>query len=109
MGIAQGAMDRTLAYAKQREQFGRKIALFQSLRHKIAEMALKIELARGIVYGAACARDRKNKTATLPAMAMEYACRAAEEVADKAIQIHGGYGYMHEGSPVCPGGDGNRG
>ena len=74
MGIAQGAMDRTLAYAKQREQFGRKIALFQSLRHKIAEMALKIELARGIVYGAACARDRKNKTATLPAMAMEF-CR----------------------------------
>ncbi len=97
LGIAQGAMDRTLAYAKQREQFGRKIALFQSLRHKIADMALKIELARGIAYGAARAHDRKHKAAVLPAMAMEYACQAAEEVADEAIQIHGGYGYMHEG------------
>jgi len=97
LGIAQGAMDRTLAYAKQREQFGRKIAVFQSLRHKIADMALKIELARGIAYGAARAYDNKNKAGVLPAMAMEYACRAAEEVADEAIQIHGGYGYMHEG------------
>lgn len=97
LGIAQGAMDRTLSYAKQREQFGRKIAVFQSLRHKIADMATKIELARGLAYGAAQAHDNKNKAAVLSAMAMEYACRAAEDVADEAIQIHGGYGYMHEG------------
>jgi alkylation response protein AidB-like acyl-CoA dehydrogenase len=97
LGIAQGAMDRTLAYAKQREQFGRKIAVFQTLRHKIADMALKIELARGIAYGAARSFDIRNKAALLPAMAMEYACKAAEEVADEALQIHGGYGYMHEG------------
>ncbi len=97
LGIAQGAMDRTLSYAKEREQFGRKIASFQHLRHKIADMALKIELARGIAYGAAQAWDNKNKAQVLSAMAMEYACEAAEAVADEAVQIHGGYGYMHEG------------
>ncbi|WDP90834.1 MAG: acyl-CoA dehydrogenase family protein [Desulfobacter sp.] len=97
LGIAQGAMDRTVTYAKEREQFGRKIAVFQSLRHKIAEMATRIELARGITYGAARAWDNNNRNPVLPAMAMDYACRAAEEVADEAVQIHGGYGYMHEG------------
>ncbi len=97
LGIAQGAMDRTLSYSKEREQFGRKIASFQHLRHKIADMALKIEVARGIVYDAAQAWDNKNKAQVLPAMAMEYACGAAEAVADEAVQIHGGYGYMHEG------------
>ncbi|MCP3941463.1 MAG: acyl-CoA/acyl-ACP dehydrogenase [Desulfobacteraceae bacterium] len=97
LGIAQGAMDRTLSHAKTREQFGRKIATFQHLRHKIADMALKIELARGIAYGAAQAYDNKNKAQVLSAMAMEYACEAAEAVADEAVQIHGGYGYMREG------------
>ncbi len=97
LGLAQGALDRALAYAKQREQFGRKIALFEALENKIAKMALKIELARGITYGAAQAFDKKTgKKKAMAAMAMEYACQAAEEVADEAIQIHGGYGYMHE-------------
>ena len=97
LGIAQGAMDRTLAYSKEREQFGRKIASFHHLRHKIADMALKIETARGIAYSAARAWDNKNQAPVLPAMAMDYACEAAETVADEAVQIHGGYGYMHEG------------
>ena len=109
LGLARGALDRALAYAKQREQFGRKIALFEVIGDKIAKMALKIELARGIAYGAAHAFDKKysaknsaksGKKKALPSalacMAMEYACQAAEEIADDAIQIHGGYGYMHE-------------
>lgn len=97
LGIAQGALDRTLAYAKQREQFGRKIALFEILGHKMARMALKVKLARLITYEAAWAFDCGKITPAMAAMAMQYACQAAEEVADDAVQIHGGYGYMHEG------------
>ena len=108
LGLAQGALDRAIAYAKQREQFGRKIARFEALENKIAKMALKIELARGITYGAAQAFDKKydkrsdkktngkKATPSMACMAMEYTCQAAEEIADEAIQIHGGYGYMHE-------------
>ncbi len=96
LGLAQGAHDRALAYAKKRKQFGRKIALFEALRDKIAKMALKIELARGITYKAAQAFDGNKAKPALAGMAMEYTCQTAEEVADEAIQIHGGYGYMHE-------------
>lgn len=97
LGIAQGALDRTVAYAKQREQFDRKIASFEFLQHKIAEMALHIKTSRLITYEAAWAFDRKKITPSLAAMAMQHACQSAEAVADQGIQIHGGYGYMHEG------------
>jgi alkylation response protein AidB-like acyl-CoA dehydrogenase len=96
LGTAQGAFDRALAYAKQREQFGRKIAAFQVTQHKLADMATKIELARLITYKAAWNFDRGRIDPKLTSMAKMYAARIAVEVADEAIQLLGGYGYMTE-------------
>ncbi|MBL0712643.1 MAG: acyl-CoA dehydrogenase family protein [Desulfosarcina sp.] len=96
LGIAQGAYDRALSYVKSREQFGRKIAQFQVTQHKIADMATKIELARLIVYKAAWNFDKDRIDPKLTSMAKMFAARTAVEVADEAIQLHGGYGYMAE-------------
>lgn len=96
LGIATGAFDRALAYVKQREQFGRKIAKFEIIQHKLADMAIKIELARLITYRAAADYDNGSKDAALPAMARVTTSRTAFEVADEAIQLFGGYGYMTE-------------
>ena len=96
LGIAQGAFDRALAYVKQREQFGRKIAQFQVTQHKLADMATKIELARLITYKAAWNFDQGRIDPKLTSMAKMYAARTAVEVADEAIQLLGGYGYMTE-------------
>jgi alkylation response protein AidB-like acyl-CoA dehydrogenase len=96
LGIAQGAFDRALAYVKQREQFGRKIAQFQVTQHKLADMATKIELARLITYKAAWNYDQGRIDPKLTSMAKMYAARTAVEVADEAIQLLGGYGYMTE-------------
>jgi alkylation response protein AidB-like acyl-CoA dehydrogenase len=96
LGIAQGAYDRALAYVKEREQFGRKIAEFQVTQHKLADMATKIELARLITYKAAWNYDQGCIDPKLTAMAKMYAARTAVEVADEAIQLLGGYGYMTE-------------
>jgi acyl-CoA dehydrogenase len=96
LGTAQGALDRALAYVKQREQFGRKIASFQVTQHKLADMATKIELARLITYKAAWNFDQGRIDPKLTSMAKMYAARVAVEVADEAIQLLGGYGYMAE-------------
>ena len=96
LGTAQGAYDRALAYVKQREQFGRKIAQFQVTQHKLADMATKIELARLITYKAAWNYDQGRIDPKLTSMAKMYAARTAVEVADEAIQLLGGYGYMTE-------------
>ncbi|MCX5881200.1 MAG: acyl-CoA dehydrogenase family protein, partial [Deltaproteobacteria bacterium] len=96
LGTAQGAFDRALAYVKQREQFGKKIAEFQITQHKLADMATKIELARLITYKAAWNYDKGNIDPKLTSMAKMYAARTAVEVADEAIQLLGGYGYMAE-------------
>jgi len=96
LGIAQGAYDRALAYVKQREQFGRKIAKFQVTQHKLADMATKIELARLITYKAAWNFDQGRIDPKLTSMAKMYAARTAVEVCDEAIQLLGGYGYMTE-------------
>jgi len=96
LGTAQGAFDRALAYVKSREQFGKKIAQFQVTQHKLADMASKIELARLITYKAAWNFDQKRIDPKLTSMAKMIAARAAVEVADEAIQLLGGYGYMHE-------------
>lgn len=96
VGTARGALDRAVAYAKEREQFGRKIAHFEVIQHKIAEMVVKVELARLITHKAAWTFDQGNIDPGLAGMALQYASKAAEEVADEAVQIHGGYGYMHE-------------
>jgi alkylation response protein AidB-like acyl-CoA dehydrogenase len=96
VGIAQGAFDRALAYVRERKQFGRKLDEFQVTRHKLADMAIKIETARLIVYKAAWSFDQGNHSPYLTSIAKVYAGRTAVEVADEAIQLHGGYGYMLE-------------
>ncbi|VEN74894.1 Acryloyl-CoA reductase (NADH) [Candidatus Desulfarcum epimagneticum] len=96
LGTAQGAYDRALDYIKQREQFGKKIAQFQVNRHKIADMATKLELARLLTYKAAWNFDQGRIDAKLTSMAKMYAARSAVEIADEAIQLLGGYGYMTE-------------
>jgi alkylation response protein AidB-like acyl-CoA dehydrogenase len=96
LGIGQGAYDRALAYVKEREQFGRKIAQFQVTQHKLADMATKLELARLITYKAAWNYDQGRIDPKLTSMAKMYAARTAVEVADEAIQLLGGYGYMTE-------------
>ncbi len=96
LGIAQGAYDRALDYVKKREQFGKKIAQFQATQHKLADMITKIELARLITYKAAWNFDQGRIDPKLTSMAKMYAARTAVEVADEAIQLLGGYGYMTE-------------
>jgi alkylation response protein AidB-like acyl-CoA dehydrogenase len=96
LGTAQGAFNRALAYVKEREQFGRKIAQFQVTQHKLAEMATKIELARLVTYKAAWNFDQGRIDPKLTSMAKMHASRTAVEVAEEAIQLLGGYGYMTE-------------
>ncbi len=96
LGIAQGAFDRALAYTKERSQFGKKLAQFQVTQHKLADMATKIETARLMVYKAGWNYDQGVIDPKLTSMAKMYAGRVAVEVADEAIQLHGGYGYMLE-------------
>lgn len=96
LGIAQGAFNRALNYVKGREQFGVKLADLQVNQHKLADMATKIELARLITYKAAWCIDQGRVNPKLTSMAKLYAARSAVEVADEAIQMLGGYGYMAE-------------
>jgi alkylation response protein AidB-like acyl-CoA dehydrogenase len=93
---AQRVFDQTLAYAKDRNAFGRPIGRFQAIRHKFAEMATKIETARQMVYTTAWRVEQGDYPVREISMAKLYASRIAVEVCDEAIQIHGGYGYMKE-------------
>jgi alkylation response protein AidB-like acyl-CoA dehydrogenase len=96
LGIAQGAFDRALDYAKKREQFGQKLVDFQVTQHKLADMATQIEAARSLVYKAGWNFDQGRIDPKWTSMAKMYAARVAVEVAQEAIQILGGYGYMLE-------------
>jgi alkylation response protein AidB-like acyl-CoA dehydrogenase len=96
LGAAQGAFDRAIAYTRERTQFGKKLAQFQVTQHKLADMATKIETARLIVYKAAWNYDQGKMDPKLTSMAKMYAGRVSVEVADEAIQLLGGYGYMLE-------------
>jgi alkylation response protein AidB-like acyl-CoA dehydrogenase len=96
LGIAQGAFDRALDYAKKREQFGQRLVEFQVTQHKLADMATQIEAARCLVYKAGWNFDQGRIEPKWTSMAKMYAGRVAVEVAQEAIQILGGYGYMLE-------------
>lgn len=96
VGIAQGAMDKAIQYAKERKQFNQPIAHFQATQFKLADMAVKIDIARNYVYKAAWLKDQDRPFGKEAAIAKYYASEMAMEVCDEAIQIHGGYGYMRE-------------
>jgi alkylation response protein AidB-like acyl-CoA dehydrogenase len=93
-GIAQGAFERALAYAKTRKQSGQPIINFQGISHKLAEMAIKVEAARLLTYKAAWLYDKEKPNPSATSMAKAFAGRVAMEVTDDAIQVFGGYGYL---------------
>ncbi len=96
VGIAQGALEQSIAYAKQREQFGKPISKFQAIQWMIADMATEIEAARLLVMRAAYLEDKGERFTREAAMAKLFASEMATRAARKAIQIHGGYGYMKD-------------
>lgn len=96
LGLAQGAFELALKYANERKQFGRPISKFQANAFKLADMATKIELARNLLYKACWLKDNKKAFAKEAAMSKLYCSEIAKEVADEALQIHGGYGLMKD-------------
>ncbi|MFA9415516.1 acyl-CoA dehydrogenase family protein [Natrinema sp. HArc-T2] len=96
LGIAKGALEASLEYAQDREQFGKSISEFQAIQHKLADMATQTEAARNLTYKAAWNVDQGNDITKLASMAKEYASRIAVDVADEAVQIHGGAGYVND-------------
>ncbi len=96
LGIARGAYELSIRYAKERKQFGQPIANFQAVQFMLADMATRIEASRHLVYYAARLRDAGGEYAKQAAMAKLFASEAANWVTDKAIQIHGGIGYMRD-------------
>ena len=96
IGLAQGAFERAVAYAQERVQFGRPIARFQAVQWMIADMATEIDAARLMVYRAASLRTRGVQFTREAAMAKLFATEMSERACHKAIQIHGGYGYVRE-------------
>jgi short/branched chain acyl-CoA dehydrogenase len=100
VGLAQGALDQALAYAKQRRAFGKPIAKFQAIQIKLADMATEIEAARLLVYKAAREKDAGRNFSLTAAQAKLKTGRLAVRCSEEAVQIHGGYGYIEE-YPVC--------
>ena len=96
VGLARGAAERALEHAQEREQFGQPIAEFQAIQHKLAEMFTDIEAARNLTYKAAWSVDQDEQITKLASMAKEYASRVAVDVANEAVQIHGGAGYVDD-------------
>jgi len=96
LGAAQGAYELALAYAKERKQFGQPISKFQINAFKLADMATKIELARNLLYKACWLKDEGRPFGLEAAMSKLYCSEIAKEIADEAVQIHGGYGLMKD-------------
>ncbi|MEE8147838.1 MAG: acyl-CoA dehydrogenase family protein, partial [Longimicrobiales bacterium] len=96
VGLAQGALDHTLRYVQEREQFGRPIADFQAVQFQLAEMATDIEAARLLVYNAARLKDAGEEFLMPAAMAKLFASRTAQEVSSLCVDLHGGYGFTRE-------------
>jgi short/branched chain acyl-CoA dehydrogenase len=100
VGLAQGALDEALAYAKERRAFGQPISKYQAIQIKLADMATEIEAGRLLVYKAAMQKDRGENFSLTAAQAKLKTGRLAVRCAEEAVQIHGGYGYIEE-YPVC--------
>lgn len=96
LGCAQGAFELAMQYAKERKQFGKPIIKFQVTAFKLADMAVKIEHARALLYKACWLKDNHQPFAMYSAMAKLYCSEIAKEVTDEAVQIHGGYGLMKD-------------
>lgn len=96
VGVAQGCLDASLSYSRQRRQFGKTLDRFQAIQFKLADMAMEVELARMMVLKAAWLKDQHRPYAKEAAMAKLYASEAAMRAALQAVQIHGGAGYMHD-------------
>ncbi len=96
LGIAEGALERTIEYVKERKQFGRAIGQFQNTQFQLADMATKVQAAQMMVYRAAVAKATQKDYGFEAAMAKLYAAEVAMEVTTKAVQLHGGYGYIRE-------------
>jgi butyryl-CoA dehydrogenase len=96
LGIAEGAFEQALEYSKQRVQFGRPISQFQSIQFMLSDMAMEIEAARFLIYNAAWNYDQKKRVSKEVAIAKLFASEMSFRVVHKALQIHGGYGYMKE-------------
>jgi short-chain 2-methylacyl-CoA dehydrogenase len=100
VGLAQGALDEALAYAKQRQAFGQPISKFQAIQMKIADLSAEIEAARLLTYKAALQKDKGESFTLTAAQAKLKTGRLAVRASEEAVQIHGGYGYIEE-YPVC--------
>jgi short-chain 2-methylacyl-CoA dehydrogenase len=100
VGLAQGALDQALSYARQRRAFGQPISRFQAIQAKLADMSAEIEAARLLVYKAAYLKDEGRNFTLTAAQAKLKTGRLAVRAAEEAVQIHGGYGYIEE-YPVC--------
>jgi short-chain 2-methylacyl-CoA dehydrogenase len=100
VGLAQGALDEALAYAKQRRAFGQPISKFQTIQAKLADLSAQIEAARLLTYRAAIEKDRGQSFTLTAAQAKLITGRLAVRATEEAVQIHGGYGYIEE-YPVC--------
>jgi alkylation response protein AidB-like acyl-CoA dehydrogenase len=96
LGIAKGAMEASIAYSKQREQFGQPISSFQAIAFKLADMAVEIEASEALLYQAAYLKNKKQKVTKESAMAKYYASEVAVRVSTDAVQIFGGYGYTKD-------------
>lgn len=96
LGIAQGAIDETVAYVKQRKQFGRTIAQFQNTQFTLADLQTRVDAARLLVYRAACMKDNGENYSMAASMAKLFAAETAMAVTTKAVQLFGGYGYTRD-------------
>jgi alkylation response protein AidB-like acyl-CoA dehydrogenase len=96
LGLAQGALEGAMKYARQREQFGSAISSFQAIQMDLAEQATKVEAARLLVYNAARLKDAGLPFVKEAAMAKYFVSQIAEEVASRSLEIYGGYGFIKE-------------
>jgi hypothetical protein len=96
IGMAQGAYDAALRYSKMRRQFGKPISEFQAIQNKLVDMATDLDAARLLTYRAAWNLDRGRRVTRESAMAKLFASEAAVRIANEAVQIHGGYGFIKD-------------